>query len=271
MDVRASRRVISLLSFLLVAATTAVVAPASAFAAASPTRYVSLGDSYSAGVGAGDYDAASGSCRRSRHAYPRQWVAAHAGAVATYLACSGADTATLLRDQAPGVPVNATLVTVSIGGNDVGFGQVIAACVASGESKCANAVNTATGKIENALPARLDAVYRDLRRRAPGARLVVLGYPRLYELNMACASAVSATKRRRLNGAADALAAVTKARAEAAGAAFVDVRPRFVGHGLCGAPSWIKGLIRGIPHESYHPDRTGQISGYLPALSAAAG
>ena len=46
-------------------------------ASAAGTNYVALGDSYSSGTGAGNYDPASGSCNRSKNAYAELWAAAH--------------------------------------------------------------------------------------------------------------------------------------------------------------------------------------------------
>ena len=69
----------------------------------------------------------------------------------------------------------------------------------------------------------------------PNARLIVLGYPRLFETGSCGLLAMSTTKRALLNEAADTLASVTSGRAAAAGATFVDTRSFFAGHGVCGA------------------------------------
>lgn len=58
-------------------------------ASAAATSYVALGDSYSSGTGAGNYDPGSGSCNRSANAYPNLWAAAHATDSFTFVACSG--------------------------------------------------------------------------------------------------------------------------------------------------------------------------------------
>ena len=59
---------------------------------AAAVNYVALGDSYSSGLGAGDYLSSSGSCDRSADAYPEQWAAANSPATFTSAACSGATT-----------------------------------------------------------------------------------------------------------------------------------------------------------------------------------
>ena len=102
------------------------------------------------------------------------------------------------------------------------------------------------------------------------ARLVVLGYPRLFELTSSCGLlGMSLAKRTLLNGGADVLAEVVSARARAAGATFVDVRTVFAGHGLCGGSPWINGIT--TISDAFHPTATGYRSGYLAALTAAIG
>ena len=74
----------------------AASAPASA---ASSVHYVALGDSYSSGLGAGNYIASSGSCDRSNDAYPALWSGANLPATYTSVACAGATTSTVLSSQ----------------------------------------------------------------------------------------------------------------------------------------------------------------------------
>jgi hypothetical protein len=64
--------------------------------AASSVQYVALGDSFSSGLGAGDYISSSGSCDRSTRAYPEQWADANAPASFVSVACAGATTADIL-------------------------------------------------------------------------------------------------------------------------------------------------------------------------------
>ncbi|NUK97289.1 lipase, partial [Streptomyces lunaelactis] len=70
-------RFAALASALLLAAGAALFGAGQASAAAD-FGYVALGDSYSSGVGAGNYDSASGNCKRTTRAYPALWAAAHA-------------------------------------------------------------------------------------------------------------------------------------------------------------------------------------------------
>lgn len=72
-------RFAALTSAFFVTTALALTGASAAASAQLPTAtgYVALGDSYSSGVGAGSYDSASGSCKRSSKAYPALWAAAH--------------------------------------------------------------------------------------------------------------------------------------------------------------------------------------------------
>jgi lysophospholipase L1-like esterase len=88
--------------------------------------YTALGDSYSSGVGTRTYLADSGSCYRSQFAYPVA-VARQLGANLTFAACSGARVQDIYN-QLGSLGANTTLVTLTVGGNDAGFVNVIARC-----------------------------------------------------------------------------------------------------------------------------------------------
>src|SRR5271166_3340131 len=133
----------------------AMAAPASAQTA---VRYVALGDSYSAGVGAGSYIGSSGSCDRSTKAYPQLWAGAHAPASYAFIACSGATTASVISGQLSALSSATTLVSITVGGNDVGFPSVMETCLLSSTSTCISAIDAAKTKMTTQLPAELDAV-----------------------------------------------------------------------------------------------------------------
>ncbi|MGW1991565.1 SGNH/GDSL hydrolase family protein [Embleya sp. NPDC001921] len=260
----------------LVAAATLAFAGIAAPSAAAPAGvaapeggYAALGDSYSSGVGAGDYLADGGACKRSANAYPALWQQAHAAAEFDFVACSGATTADVRARQLSVLDGDTTLVTISAGGNDVGFAETITTCVLGGDRDCSDAVARSMDYTRDRLPAELDDTYARIRRQAPNARLVVLGYPRLFELGT-CLLGLSENKRRALDRAADTLVETTATRAAAGGAHFADVRDRFAGHGVCGAQEWLHGLTLPVD-ESYHPTVTGQSRGYLPSLVAITG
>ncbi|MGH8861846.1 MAG: SGNH/GDSL hydrolase family protein [Jatrophihabitantaceae bacterium] len=241
-------------------------------AAAAGTRYVALGDSYSSGVGSGSYLASSGSCLRSTNAYPALWAASHHPASYTSAACSGATTTDVTGSQLGALGAATTLVTISVGGNDVGFARVMQDCVLDGTSTCTREVGVAENDARSTLPGRLDSVYTAIRSRAPNARVVVLGYPRLYHVGVWYCVGLSDTSRSKINEGADVLDGVVRTAAARRGFAFADVRSRFAsGHEICDGSSWLHSVDWSDVVQSYHPTASGQRGGYLPALSAVTG
>jgi lysophospholipase L1-like esterase len=236
-------------------------------AQAAGPAYVALGDSYSAGNGAGNYISTSGDCHRSNSAYPALWASAHSPSSFTFAACSGAVTSDVLNSQLGGLNSSTGLVTITIGGNDAGFSDVITTCVTGSDSTCVSRVNAAETFVRSTLPGRLDSVYNAIRAKAPSARVVVLGYPDIYTLNVFCIG-LSATKHQKIDEAADVLDTTTASVAAAHGFAFGDVRPTFKGHELCSGDDYLHSLVISPSWESYHPTATGHSAGYLPALNA---
>ncbi len=257
---------IALLAMILTLATLFVASPASA----ATVQYAALGDSYSAGVGAGSYTSESGSCKRSTNAYPYLWKNAHAPSAFSFVACSGARTGDVMNNQLSVLSTSTTLVSISIGGNDAGFASTMQTCVLDSESACLSAVAAAKNYANNTLPGQLDTVYAAIHAKAPNAHVVVLGYPHLYQLGGNCILGIGDTKRAAINGAADTLDAVAAKRAANAGFAFGDVRSAFSGHEICGSgTNWLHSTTLPVD-ESYHPTAGGQSGGYLPVFSAAA-
>jgi len=258
-------------SGLLVAVAAAGLALVGAPASAAPAagdNYVALGDSYASGTGAGSYGS-SGSCKRSANAYPRLWANTHAPASFAFVACSGAVTADVLNNQVGALNASTSLVTISIGGNDAGFSDVMVTCTTGSDSSCVNRVNQARTFAQNTLPGRLDNVYATIRSRAPSARVVVIGYPHLFSASSCWW--FSSTKRNAVNGASDLLSSVTAQRAAAAGFTYEDTRDNFAGHEVCTGSEWITGINWSSLDESYHPNAAGHRSGYLPALNGVTG
>ena len=233
-------------------------------------RYVALGDSYSAGTGAGPYSTAGRSCERSAKAYPQLWAARHAPASFVSVACAGATTATVLDRQVSALSPATTLVSLTIGGNDVGFSHVMETCVLEWNSACQDAVTTAEKSITTTLPGHLDSVLGAIRARAPRARIVLLGYPDLYDLSRSpgCLG-IGTTKRTALNQGADALDRALAAAAARHGDVFADVRTEFAGHQICDGGSGYLNAVTFPLENSYHPTAAGQRNGYLPVLTAA--
>ena len=248
--------------FSAAVACVALAAPA----AADTGRYVALGDSYAAGSGAGAYYPGHG-CQVSANAYPHLWAAANSPSSFAFVACGGATTADVLETQVSALTEGTRLVTITIGGNDVGWGDALLTCLTGTEAACSAGVAAVEATIRADLPARLSRVYAAIRDRAPGAKVVVLGYPHLYGTSF-CLQA-SMRKRGMMNHAADVLHGVISARARAFGFSYVDARKSFAAHEVCGrSADWITGLA---VDGAFHPNAMGQRYGYYGPLNVVSG
>ena len=234
-----------------------------------PRNYAALGDSYAAGEGLPPYDPGSGECDRSGSGYPRL-VTNQVGSALNFVPCAGAVVADVVGGgQLATVDPNADLVTVTVGGNDLEFARIVADCLV-GAQPC----STDDAEVEAALnrlgPALEDA-YRQIKARAPRARLVVVGYPQLVgdpaKVNLdTCPSLASPLPGRRID-AADGrwlrekgvrLSTVIAGAARAVGASYIDVAADFAGHEACSADPWLTGVIITSLRASFHPTAAGQ-------------
>jgi lysophospholipase L1-like esterase len=257
--------------FLASSAFAAAVAPSPAAGAAPVVNYVALGDSYSSGVGAGDYLSSSGSCDRSSNAYPEQWADANSPASFVSVACSGATTSDVLSSQVSALSASTTLVSITIGGNDAGFSSTMEKCVLESTSSCLSAVSAAETFVASELPARLDTTLQTIQADAPSAKVVVLGYPDLYDLSRSSSCiGLSTSDRTALNQGADELDSALATAAAASGDTFKDVRSAFAGHEICDSGRWLNSVNIFDISTSYHPTANGQVLGYLPVFTAAA-
>jgi len=238
-------------------------------AAALADNYVALGDSYSSGTGTRDYSLNSG-CQRGPYAYPALIKADRPNTNLTFVACSGAKTGDVLANQVSALSTSTNIVTITIGGNDAGFSSVITAC-AEPLVSCTSKITTAQNYINNTLPGALNGVYSQIKSRAPNARVVVLGYPRLF-MGVDCNAGTffSGDEMTKLNATADMMKNVISARAAAYGFTFKDAIPSFIGHAVCSSTEWLNGLSNPIS-DSYHPNRTGHKSGYEALVRSVIG
>lgn len=258
----------------------AVLAPMAAFALisapsalAAGDNYVALGDSYSSGVGASPYISDGTSCQRSVRSYTQLWANTHAPASYKSVACGGATTVDVTNKQLSALSGSTTLVSMGIGGNDVGFSNVMQTCVTSGTTACVNAVQAAENQARSILPGRLDSLYSAIKGRSPSARIVALGYPHFYDTSGFFCIGISTTSRNKINEGADVLDGIIAAAASRNAVTFADVRSRFENdHLICdGSSSWLHSVEYTEISSSYHPNAAGYSGGYLPAFAAAAG
>jgi lysophospholipase L1-like esterase len=246
---------------------------AAVFAARGPAvtgaTYVALGDSYSSGVGTGSY-ALDSACKRSVYAYPYLWAQKHPTQSLAFVACSGATTANLLASQVQSVTGTTTLVSMTIGGNDIGFADLIYKCTLS---DCSAALDGTRANLEGTLGAKLDQVFTTVRSQAAsGAKVVALGYPHVFS-GSGCFGTlgISSTEESKANALSDALDAVIATHAAADGVTYKSAISAFTGHAVCSSSPWLNGLNLFNTGESYHPNRAGHASGYLPLLTAVTG
>jgi lysophospholipase L1-like esterase len=263
-------RILAGAAVVTVATMLGVVVPASA---ATGQHYVALGDSYSSGVGTDNYASDGTSCDRSPQGYPALWSAAHSTASFTLAACSGAKTGDVLGNQLGGLNSSTNLVTITIGGNDAGFTTIMENCIVDSDSGCVSAVNSAENYVRTTLPGLLDNVYSSIRSHAPNASVVVLGYPRFYQVPGSCILGLSNTKRTAINGGADQLDTTTSGEvAKFGGFHFADVRSAFGPHEICSSgTSWLHSVNFSNLTDSYHPTAAGYSGGYLPVLDSVTG
>ncbi|MBG6216214.1 lysophospholipase L1-like esterase [Arthrobacter sp. CAN_A6] len=277
---------LTLLSSLLF--TTAGVGPA---AAHSPklVDYVALGDSYASGFGARpDGGASAGSygfCGRSPLGLPGLLDARNKIELVGDATCAGAFVS--VNEAHPSVDLpqqvatlegarllnkRTDLVTVSAGGNDVGFGGVASICfevpatpgdVTRIDGACEGAISAATSALP-ALAETLEILYDQIDDAAPKATVVVTGYPHLFSpesggLGLLSANAV------RFNAATDAVNEVIEESAEDEKFIYVDTVEKFTGHGIGSPEPWIKFSGLGEP-DDLHPTAEGYELGYLAAV-----
>ncbi|NBF00133.1 SGNH/GDSL hydrolase family protein [Nonomuraea sp. KC401] len=249
--------------------------------------YVALGDSFSSGEGVYDLDDqpvndGADRCHRATGSYvPLVAQAYRFNGGTEFFACSGATTADLLAGQHGRPPQvgragpRTSLVTLSIGGNDAGFTKVLTGCIVKlpGSSACVEQEAAVERRIEE-LRSSVLTVLKELRVRAPGARVIVLGYPRPFPANpVESVDNLSPQDQRWLNGMTRRLNDTVGAVAagfdrmldsfEAPGSVeYVDAYDAFTGHEVGRPEPYLNGLHVDmgdlqVNARSYHPTGAG--------------
>jgi lysophospholipase L1-like esterase len=220
--------------------------------------YVALGDSYAAGQGAAPYT--DPACFVSRKGYPviadnlkDIQLTANAG-------CSGQIAEDVRLDALATVTRGTEIVTVTVGGNDLGTTNVLLACLPVPTAECAGALATVKTKLtDGSLALSLAGVVAAIRWKSPTAKIVFTGYPRLFAPDHPFATVA--------NPLADALNGVIAAVAGQTGSQFVDVAPAFAAHGIGSAEPWINFSAAGIQDPAnFHPNSQGYRQGYYASL-----
>lgn len=228
-----------------------VGAASSSAAARAEVVYDALGDSYASGYGVPPYT----ECGRSQSAYAEQLDGRMRIRLDGFVACAGATTTSLVTGgQLNALAADTDLVTLTIGGNDIGWSSAVAACLGGTDDQCSGALAVSRSRITTELPALLDTVYTKVAYRAPNARVVVTGYPRLFSPRHGAYLGASAREQNALNDGANLLNAVISTQAAEHGFAFVDVTGRFRNHGVNAPHAWVTGPF---DPAAFHPNAAG--------------
>lgn len=278
--------------------------------------YVAMGDSYSSGEGVEPFEASSNTstnkCHRSGLAYPKL-VSGNLSmtpslGLGKFVACSGAETKHITGrwspsdsdpdknlNEAPQIDAlnkNTKYVSLTIGGNDMGFVDFGMACVLPA-TRCgigSSAYNKALDRINNVLPNRLTSTYKAILAKAPNAKIYVLGYPQVAPVkapndpeDFRCrylwdgkdargqwgdargARAIVATLNAKIKVRVDAVRAMNVGYAQRL--KFIDVNASgspFIGHTTCSDPgeSYFNNVDQWFHYNAYamHPNSRGQLA-----------
>jgi lysophospholipase L1-like esterase len=270
------------LPVLAAGALLAILLPAASAAGASGPSYVALGDSYTSGPLIPHQTGNPAGCLRSTDNYP-SLVAGALGAVSfTDASCAGATTADMTAQQAVAGGANppeadalsagTTLVTIGVGGNDVGFASIIITCSGLSYSRpsgspCEN-FYTAGGtdrlaEMISATGPKVAALLAAIHQRAPQARVLLVGYPDILpNAGLGCWPVVPIARGDvpYLRGVELRLNAMLAAEAVANNATYVDTYSDSIGHDFCQptAVKWVEGLVPTSPAAPVHPNALGE-------------
>ena len=250
----------------------------------SGSRYVAMGSSFAAGPGVTkSADEPPTRCSRSTDNYAHQ-LARKRKLQLVDVSCGGATTAHILgrwNDLAPQVDAvtpDTRLVTVTIGGNDLGYiGSLYASSCSGAEpaqqpSFCrpragvdsearSRALAAPTEEAWAALEARLEAIATEVRLRSPAAELVFVDYLTvLPETELCSQTPLSKEAAAQARATAKRLAELTAAVAQRTKARIVRASQMSIGHDACSTDPWVTGFIApagGERFAPYHPNLRG--------------
>jgi lysophospholipase L1-like esterase len=258
-----------------------------AAAGARAADYVSLGDSYAAGPLIPNQLPPYG-CLKSSNNYPHL-AAPSIGLPLRDASCSGATTEDMTAPQGvePGpnppqfdsLDSETTVVSLTIGGNDIGFSEVAESCITVNpfSSPCRDKY-TAGGKDQlaeriAATAPKVAAVLQDIHARSPAAEIYVVNYPAIFPetgygcwpqmpIGFADVSYLRSTEQR--------LNEMLATQAAANGATLVNWYAASIGHDACRSilTRWVEPLVPNSPAAPIHPNIAG-MQGGANALAAA--
>ena len=267
-----------------------MVVAAAVLSGCQPARsYVSLGDSYTSGPLITPQDRAVPGCLRSDANYP-SLIAPDLGLPAFRdVSCSGAQTKDMTQaqdvdpdpdnpPQLDGLDRATKVVTLGIGGNDIGFTDIAKKCGELGlqdptGSPCRRFYNQ-SGSDEiaariAALAPKLRAVLDLIDSRAPRARVFVVGYPALlpetavgFELCQPTLPVAKGDVSYLRDDVEKRLNTTIRTVTEAHGEVFVDTYTPSIGHDACKPPTvrWVEPVVPAADAAPVHPNRAGMVA-----------
>ncbi|MDX6603393.1 MAG: hypothetical protein QOF13_2595 [Solirubrobacterales bacterium] len=256
-------------------------------ASASAASYVSLGDSYAAGPFIPNPVLPLG-CLKSDHNYPH--LAAPSIGPLKDPSCSGAKTDDMTNPQnvdpdGPNPPqfnslaASTEVVSVTIGGNDIGFSEIAQSCITFNpfSSPCRDKYNSG-GKDQiaeriAATAPKVAAVLQGIHSRSPQARVYVVNYPAIFpETGSGCwpQMPISFKDAPYLRAKQQELNAMIANQASANGAKLANWYQASIGHDACKSSSvrWVEPLVPNNPAAPIHPNLHGMEGGAAVLVSA---
>jgi hypothetical protein len=247
-------------------------------AGASAANWAGLGDSYAAGPLIPSQQLNPLGCLRSDHNFAHL-AAATLGRSLADASCSGAKTDDMTAPQnvTPGpnppqfnaLTADTQIVTLQIGGNDIGFTSIIQNCATANpfahpcrDRYVVNGHDTLADKIDATAP-KVAAVLQGIHTRSPQARVFVVNYAAILpETGVGCWPQVpiAFSDVAYLRGVERNLNAMLAQQAGTNGARIVDDYSASIGRDACKSPStrWVEPLVPANLAAPFHPNARGE-------------
>lgn len=230
-------------------------------------EYVALGSSFAAGNGLGARKPGSPvHCFQTPGGYPTP-VAKQTGLRLVDMSCSGSTTdhilsggQLLLGPQLAAIGPQTKLVTITSGGNDVGYvGDLMAASGKMGRlgAWLYGDIKSAEARPYIAVTNKLAKIVSEVRQTAPKAKILIINYPAILPANGNCAAlGISSKQADTSREVARRLATATQRAAEKSGAMLVDMDTASAGHDACSDEPWVNGASAKTG-TVFHPNAAG--------------
>ncbi len=273
-----------------------------AHAAAAPVKIVAAGDSFTAGPGTGPsaestsvYAAGTGpqgnQCYQSSWGYPQRLVErlSTLNITKTYsltnASCAGTSSANITSDwtkqtsdgrtvvvpaQVSSIPADADYVVMTLGGNDVGFSNIVGCVVGTITSSTPDCTSTNPAIVSAyqdiaTLSPKVTTALQAIQAKAPNAKIVIGGYPQIVPtqktiLQLGCEPWLSTGEMAIVNDIETKLNTAIQQAANATGATYVNqykTEPYTTTVCSLTPNRQLNGIIALFPDASIHPNNQG--------------